>query len=286
MKQILITIVGAAISLSTLASAGSNPIENGLVFFEMTTFADVDRTTENGQYFELQVVDPIFVPIGETVIVPGATPGINAFQLSSSLQTNGGVREIIFDMRTIDGLFPGFYEVIQGGGSPTNYVNWPGVPNPDRWWGHSWSIGIDTVDVQQTATGEFSFAQIKYSPFGSPNTLRWFCVNPVCEWPVGRDLLIGPLSSYRPAIGSGPFSNGSEGNTHGYRYIISYPIDEGEPCNTADIAAPFGVLDLADIDRFVGGFTSNGEIADLNRDDLYDLADIGLFVNGFVNGCP
>lgn len=277
-------IIGAALSLSTLASAGSNPIENGLVYFEMTAFADVDQSAENGQYFGLQIVDPIFVPIGETVIVPGATPGINAFQLSSSLQTNGDVREIIFDMRTIDGLFPGFYEVFQGGGSPTDYVNWPGVPNPDRWWGHSWTIGIDAVDPQQSGEGNFTYIQIRHNTTGIPNQQLIFCNG--CDWPVGRDLQLGPNYSYRRAIGSGPYSNGSEGNTHGYRYIFTYPIDEGEPCNTADIAAPFSVLDLADINRFVNGFTSNGEIADLNRDDLYDLGDIGLFVNGFVNGCP
>ena len=54
----------------------------------------------------------------------------------------------------------------------------------------------------------------------------------------------------------------------------------------ADLAPPFGVLDLADINAFVGGFLSQGSAADLNNDGVWDLQDIGLFVGAFVGGCP
>lgn len=58
------------------------------------------------------------------------------------------------------------------------------------------------------------------------------------------------------------------------------------PC-AADIAAPFGVLDLADINAFVTGFTGNDPIADVAEPfGVWDLSDIGVFVGAFSAGCP
>ena len=57
-------------------------------------------------------------------------------------------------------------------------------------------------------------------------------------------------------------------------------------CNNADLALPFGLLDLADINAFVSAFTSSNPIADFDENDLFDLADIGAFVGAFQAGCP
>ena len=57
-------------------------------------------------------------------------------------------------------------------------------------------------------------------------------------------------------------------------------------CNAADLAEPFGVLDLGDIGAFVSGFTGGNPIADLDNNGIYDLTDIGLFVTAFTSGCP
>ena len=55
----------------------------------------------------------------------------------------------------------------------------------------------------------------------------------------------------------------------------------------ADIAPPFGVLDLQDINAFVTGFGNQQPIADLAAPfGVFDLADIGVFVGGFNGGCP
>ncbi len=59
----------------------------------------------------------------------------------------------------------------------------------------------------------------------------------------------------------------------------------GLPC-PADLAPPYGVLDLADINAFVTGFTSQDPIADMNDDGVFDLADVGAFIAGFAAGCP
>jgi len=55
----------------------------------------------------------------------------------------------------------------------------------------------------------------------------------------------------------------------------------------ADLAAPFGVLDLADISAFIDGFVSQDPLADLAEPfGVFDLNDIGLFVQSFLDGCP
>jgi hypothetical protein len=47
-----------------------------------------------------------------------------------------------------------------------------------------------------------------------------------------------------------------------------------------------GILDLADIGLFVGGFPSQSPDTDLNGDGIWDLADVGIFVSVFTAGCP
>jgi len=67
---------------------------------------------------------------------------------------------------------------------------------------------------------------------------------------------------------------------------IQLPLSTAGPCNLADLAAPFGVLDLTDINSFTVGFITLDPIADLNTNGVFDLTDINLFINNFVNGCP
>lgn len=65
------------------------------------------------------------------------------------------------------------------------------------------------------------------------------------------------------------------------------PAPPGSGCNPADLAEPFGVLDLADITVFVSAFVSGDPAADLAEPaGVFDLADISAFVAAFVGGCP
>ena len=57
-------------------------------------------------------------------------------------------------------------------------------------------------------------------------------------------------------------------------------------CNAADLAEPFGLLDLGDITAFVAAFSAGDPAADLDGSGLLDLADINVFVAAFVAGCP
>lgn len=67
---------------------------------------------------------------------------------------------------------------------------------------------------------------------------------------------------------------------------VTQACGSSQSCNEADLEAPFGILDLADIGAFVTGFTSGDCIADFDGNGIYDLADIGTFVTAFTGGCP
>ncbi len=58
-------------------------------------------------------------------------------------------------------------------------------------------------------------------------------------------------------------------------------------CNAADIAQPFDVLDLADVQAFIAGFTGQDPVADIAAPfGVWDLADVQLFISSFNAGCP
>jgi len=58
------------------------------------------------------------------------------------------------------------------------------------------------------------------------------------------------------------------------------------PCNPADIAQPFGLLDGADVNAFISAFGISGSLADLNNDGTVDGADVNAFISAFGAGCP
>ena len=59
-----------------------------------------------------------------------------------------------------------------------------------------------------------------------------------------------------------------------------------EPCSPADQNMPFGIIDLADINKFVTNFLGQEPPADIDDNGIFDLADIIAFVDGFGSGCP
>jgi hypothetical protein len=69
-------------------------------------------------------------------------------------------------------------------------------------------------------------------------------------------------------------------------YVLTPSCGTGG-CNDADLAEPFGVLDLGDITTFSGAFVAMDPIADLaDPVGIFDLADINAFVTAFLAGCP
>ena len=59
------------------------------------------------------------------------------------------------------------------------------------------------------------------------------------------------------------------------------------PCNVADLSAPFGILDLDDVDVFIGAFTAGDSSADVAEPfGIIDLDDVDAFIGSFLSGCP
>lgn len=68
--------------------------------------------------------------------------------------------------------------------------------------------------------------------------------------------------------------------------VITVEGDGLPGCNPADIAEPFGVLDLADIQAFIAAFIAHDQLADLDANGIFDLTDLQTFVLDFTAGCP
>ncbi|USN99390.1 MAG: hypothetical protein H6810_01555 [Phycisphaeraceae bacterium] len=87
-----------------------------------------------------------------------------------------------------------------------------------------------------------------------------------------------------------PTGSGADPNSPDQAYdallYIGYYTEGPQGCNAADIAEPYGLLDLADINAFISGFLASDPIADVNGDGLFDLGDINTFVAAFLSGCP
>jgi hypothetical protein len=73
----------------------------------------------------------------------------------------------------------------------------------------------------------------------------------------------------------------------GIVYVLTPSCGGPQGCNEADLAEPFGILDLADITAFIGAFVAQQPLADLAEPfGIFDLSDISAFVTAFTAGCP
>lgn len=60
------------------------------------------------------------------------------------------------------------------------------------------------------------------------------------------------------------------------------------PCSPADLAEPFGVIDLSDADAFIAAFLAGDPVAAGFAPplDIADLSDVDVFIPLFLAGCP
>ena len=93
-------------------------------------------------------------------------------------------------------------------------------------------------------------------------------------WGVPLDNFEGPESiTVRSSPDFGAFGDG--------------PLDQpATPC-VADLASPFGVVDLTDVDAFIAAFLIGDPVADLALNfGIVDLQDVDEFIDLFLAGCP
>lgn len=68
--------------------------------------------------------------------------------------------------------------------------------------------------------------------------------------------------------------------------VRSFSVSQPSCVCLADLAEPFGLLDLADVNAFAQAFLASDMLADLDGNGLLDLSDVNLFVSAFLAGCP
>ena len=70
--------------------------------------------------------------------------------------------------------------------------------------------------------------------------------------------------------------------------IWAQAVASGESrCGEADFAEPYFVLDLADLQAYIGAFIAGEPEADIRAPlGVLDLADLQAFVGAFISGCP
>ncbi|MEM1184524.1 MAG: FG-GAP repeat protein [Planctomycetota bacterium] len=77
-----------------------------------------------------------------------------------------------------------------------------------------------------------------------------------------------------------------QGSSSGAAYLVDAGLGPS-PCNLADLAPPFGVTDLSDIDVFIPAFLSADPIVDFVPSfGVIDLDDLDAFIVAFLAGCP
>lgn len=64
-----------------------------------------------------------------------------------------------------------------------------------------------------------------------------------------------------------------------------YVFGDSDGACLADLTGD-GILDLADVQAFVSGFTAQDPAADIDNSGVFDLADVRAFVLAFTTGCP
>lgn len=84
-------------------------------------------------------------------------------------------------------------------------------------------------------------------------------------------------------VAVGAIGDSENGSGSGSVYV--FRGGGGLPCNDADLAVPFGVLDLGDAQAFVEAFLQGDALADIDGDGLLDLGDVQAFVQAFGDGC-
>jgi len=213
--------------------------------------------------------------------------------LGDGLTQNSGFAQVITMTQFDDGTGPALY----AGGSFQFAGGQPAV-RVAKWDGSSWSpVGsgfastVQELIVFDDGSGEALYALGNFAgddAGGIAHIAKW---NGTAWEQVGDgadDNVFGAIVA-DAGEGTGLHIGGSFLNAGGLASakVVSYLATGDDGCNAADLAEPFGVLDLADVQTFIAGFTGQDPIADLVEPfGVWDLGDVQAFIAAFNAGCP
>ncbi|MEM7621695.1 MAG: hypothetical protein AAF235_00655 [Planctomycetota bacterium] len=199
-----------------------------------------------------------------SVDLAGTSPALNTVStFSGSLTANDDslatASALVFDIFVASNSFVSFPRGGAANGASIDAWDW----SQDQFGGtvaHGSTLTFGSFDVVAEAAGTLTYA-LGAGP--NPNLI---------EGVVNQGVFGGEIGQ--------PVPNGSVAFVADSVEITDGPV----PCNRADIAAPFNILNASDINAFVAAFLA-GNI-DLNGDMVTNSSDINAFVADFLGGCP
>ena len=108
-------------------------------------------------------------------------------------------------------------------------------------------------------------------------------------FPAGSDNLSGDPTPDMPDSGDETGVGDIDFNTIDGDQWIEIPLAGmgPMPCSPADLAEPFGIVDIDDVDAFILAFLAGDAAADLVAPfGIVDIDDVDEFINLFLAGCP
>lgn len=286
----------AAFKTSTLRNTGlkRNFMHNGVA----QSFRDVRDIYAAPSDFEANPNRSLFLPI---VLPQSEIPFIGEFILNGLTDPRVANEEFPFDRPTLyhewnDQQWAGGNPAILAGGTPGTAGATPRIiaQTPPNVGNADFKVGLTHTTPNATA-----FLAVSASP-------------PI-EGVVTPDTLEGPYTLSSDGLGTGytthlmplPARPAAEGDTLYLQWRVDDPAAAGgtalspparielfcnglcpNPC-PADVARPFGTLDLTDAQTFINGFSSADPLSDIAEPTgVFDLADIQAFIANFNTGCP
>lgn len=267
----------------TLVAAGDMSVDAGQVIIGGETFDATGLNAASAPHITAADFIEINLSPGGFMDTTGLTPGVNYFD-TPTIFVNG-------DVQNADGLGLGRFttaQIVFGEPSVWRDValspggSFYGVPGETvRIPVQSVNVGAQTEDMVLEVTDTMGWID---PPVSVLRTLPvGFSIYEIVEVEIPLQAQPGDVTVMRS------YTETADGTEVDERFTTIEVLqgEAGGGCNPADLAEPFGVLDLGDINAFVGAFLDGDvDLGDLNGDGVLDLGDIGLFVESFIGGCP
>jgi hypothetical protein len=270
-----------------------------------------NATGVNGAVYALAVVDdgegPVLYAAGNFITAGGETvnriarwDGTTWSALTGSNGTgmSGPVYALAeYHDGTSPALYAGGWFTTAGGETVNNIAKWDGsdwspLSGPN---GTGVSHPVYTLSRFDDGSGPGLYAGGQFTTAGGRT------VNHIAKWDgkvwsplagpsgTGVSSQVEALAVFDDGTGQALFAGGNFFTAGGIAsfYMAKWTTCPADPsCNVADLAEPFGLLDLADIVAFATAFAAQNPAADLSEPfGVFDLDDIVAFITAFEAGC-
>ena len=180
-----------------------------------------------------------------------------------------GNRAVVRATLTLNGVDAG------SGGTMHRMLRNPAATSTVPSW-NRWVDGVQADDIEAVSTPD-AVAQ------GNAGTVEVDVTRSVQAWADGQPnfgWVILPL-------GDNGWDFSTSEASPALRPRLEIFFGEDPMCSPADLSAPFGIVDIDDVDAFIAAFIAGGSAADLAPPSgIVDIDDVDAFITLFLAGCP